>query len=121
MKSLPFALTSIALAVFAGCAAEPTHIAAAPAPIVLSSPLPQGSTMVTTSQTVPLRAGMGRIQSILALPSGGVASGATNTASNRISAKMDDGSMQYFDTQAVGLAVGDRIEITSDRMLRHPA
>ena len=34
---------------------------------------------------------------------------------------MDDGSMQYFDTEAAGLATGDRIEITKEGTMRHPA
>ena len=33
---------------------------------------------------------------------------------------MEDGSVQYFDTAATDLAVGDRVEITSDGTLRHP-
>jgi hypothetical protein len=35
--------------------------------------------------------------------------------------RMDDGSMQYFDTEAAGLAAGDRIEITKEGNMRHPA
>jgi hypothetical protein len=135
MKSLPFALSSIALAVLSGCAAEGIHITPASAPIVMSSPSDpyvlgapgspqQGGTTVTSAPTLPLKAGMGRIESILALPSAGAgstASGPTNTTTNRISAKMDNGSMQYFDTQASGLAVGNRIEITPElTLLRHP-
>jgi hypothetical protein len=135
MKSFPFVLTSIALAVLSGCAAEGIHITPASAPIVMSSPSdpyilgapgsPQpGGTTVTSAPTLPLKAGMGRIQSILALPSSGAgstASGPTNSSTNRVSAKMDNGSMQYFDTQASGLAVGNRIEITPElTLLRHP-
>jgi hypothetical protein len=142
MKSLPFVVPSIALAVLSGCAEEGYRITPASAPIVMSSPsapyiagapgspgaagstaLPDGSTMITTAPVLPLRAGWGRIESILAIPSSGAgstASGPTNTATNRITAKMDDGSKQYFDTQAQGLAVGNRIEITHDLvLLRH--
>jgi hypothetical protein len=137
MKSLPFLLSSTALAVLSGCAAEGISITPASAPIVMRSPsepyvaganrpvqLPDGSTVITTAPAAPLRAGMGRIDSILALPSagaGGTASASTNSVTNRISARMDDGSMQYFDTQASGLAVGNRIEITHDLvLLQHP-
>jgi hypothetical protein len=142
MKRLPFLLAATALAVVSGCAEEGYRITPASAPIVMSSPsdpyvagaagspgtarsttLPDGSTMLTTAPVAPLRAGYGRIESILPLPSagaGGTAAGPTNTATNRITAKMDDGSKQYFDTQAAGLAVGDRIEITHDLvLLRH--
>lgn len=137
MKSLPFLLSATALAVLAGCADESIRITPASAPIVMSSPsapyaagaagpvtLPDGSTVITTAPAAPLRAGMGRIESILALPSagaGGTASASTNSVTNRISAKMDDGSMQHFDTQGAGLAVGNRIEITPElTLLRHP-
>jgi len=68
---------------------------------------------------VALRSGFGRIESILGIPS--AAAGATAASSTRrITMRMDDGSVQYFDTQAPGLAVGDRIEITPNGTLRHP-
>ena len=62
--------------------------------------------------------GMGRIESIQPVSA---AAGGTPANSNRIVTRMDDGSMQYFDTQAKGLAVGDRIEITKNGTMRHPA
>ena len=68
----------------------------------------------------PLRTGLGRIESILAVPTA-AAGGTASNSTRRIVMKMDDGSVQYFDTQAAGLATGDRIEITKDGTMRHPA
>jgi hypothetical protein len=136
MNRLPLILSSIAVAILAGCATEsrvtsaPAPAAAAPAaaPYVL---VPAGSTVVvpqtSTAGTVaaaptasPLRAGLGRIESIQTVPT--AAGGRTESMSTkRIVMKMDDGSMQYFDTEAAGLATGDRIEITKEGTMRHPA
>ena len=35
--------------------------------------------------------------------------------------RMDDGTLQYVDTAANDLAVGDRVSIASDGYMRHPA
>jgi hypothetical protein len=72
--------------------------------------------MVVVTPTASLmRVGLGRIESILAVPAS-----ATSQSTQRIVMRMDDASVQYFDTQAPGLAVGDRIEITKDGTMRHP-
>jgi len=124
MKRLPFVLSSIALAILAGCATE-SRITPAPAPVVIApAPAPQvlapAGTVVVAPAAIALRAGFGRIDSILAIPT--AAAGATAASSTRrITMRMDDGSTQYFDTQAAGMAVGDRIEITKDGTMRHPA
>lgn len=125
MNRLPLILSSIAVAILAGCATEsrvtsaPAPVAAAPAvvaaPVVVAAPAG-----VAAPAAAPLRAGMGRIESILAVPT--AAGGRTESNSTkRIVMKMDDGSMQYFDTEAAGLAAGDRIEITKEGNMRHPA
>ena len=127
MNRLPLVLSSLAVAILAGCATEnrvtsapaPAPVAAAPvvvaAPAVVSAPAG-----VAAPTAAPLRAGMGRIESILAVPT--AAGGRTESNSTkRIVMKMDDGSMQYFDTEAAGLAAGDRIEITKEGTMRHPA
>ena len=49
------------------------------------------------------------------------AGGMASNSTKRIVMKMDDGSVQYFDTEAAGLVAGDRIEITKDGTMRHPA
>jgi hypothetical protein len=133
MNRLPFILSAITLAVLAGCATE-SGITSAPAPVVVAPAqpayvvapagtvvVPQGSagTMVVAPPAVALRAGYGRIESILNVPS--AAAGGTSKPSTRVVLKMDDGSTQYFDTQAAGMAVGDRVEITTNGTMRHPA
>jgi hypothetical protein len=133
MNRFPFALSAIAIAVLAGCATE-SGITSAPAPVVIAPAATQpvvvapAGTVVQQAGTpgmvviapaaTPLRFGMGRIESIQVVPA---AASGTPSSSNRVVARMDDGSMQYFDTQAAGMAVGDRIEITKNGTMRHPA
>jgi hypothetical protein len=135
MNRLPFILSSIAVAILGGCATE-SGITSAPAPMVVAPAaapyvlapagmvvVPQASTagmVVVAPGAAPLRVGLGRIESILAVPSA-AAGGTASNSTKRIATRMDDGSVQYFDTQASGLAVGDRIEITKDGTMRHPA
>jgi len=135
MNRLPFILSAIALAMLAGCATE-SGITSAPAPVVVAPAqtsyvvTPAGAVMVPQASTagtvvlappaVALRAGFGRIESILAIPAN-AAAGATSKPSKRVVMKMEDGSTQYFDTQAADMAVGDRIEITNNGTMRHPA
>lgn len=134
MNRIPFILSSIAVAVLAGCATESGVTTAAPpvvaAPVqqpyvitpsgaVVQSPQANpGAMVVIAPSATPLRPGMGRIESIQAVSA---AAGGKPSNSSRVVAKMDDGSMQYFDTQAAGLAIGDRIEITKNGTMRHPA
>src|ERR1041384_793226 len=87
MNRLPFVLSAIAVAVLSGCASE-SRITPAPAPVVVVTPppapyvlapaapagmvvVPQASvgTIVVAPAPVALRAGFGRIESILAIPS----------------------------------------------------
>jgi hypothetical protein len=135
MNRLPFILSSIAVAILAGCATE-SRITSAPAPVVVAPAaapyvlapagtvvVPQASTagmIVVAPAAAPLRSGLGRIESILAVPSA-AAGGTASNSTKRIVMRMDDASVQYFDTQAAGLAVGDRIEISKDGTMRHPA
>ena len=133
MNRLPFTLSLIAVAVLAGCATE-SGITSAPAPVVIAPAAPASyvvapagtvvvpqaaPTVVVAPAAVALRAGLGRVESILAVPS--AAAGGTSKPSKRIVMRMDDGSTQYFDTQAEGVSVGDRIEITKNGTMRHPA
>lgn len=121
MNRLPLILSSVAVAIFAGCATEssirsaPPPVAAAPASgTVAPQPISAGTVVAPTAGL--MRVGLGRIESILAVPAS-----ASSPSTQRIVMRMDDASVQYFDTQAAGLAVGDRIEITKDGTLRHPA
>lgn len=134
MNRVPFILSTIAIAVLAGCATE-SGITSAPAPVVVTPvpatvvvapagtvvvPQASASTMVVAPAAVALRAGFGRIESILAVPTA-AAGGAASSATRRVVMRMDDGSTQYFDTQAEGMAVGDRVELTKNGTMRHPA
>jgi hypothetical protein len=133
MNRLPFILSAITLAVLAGCATE-SGITSAPAPVVAAPAQPAyvvapagtvvvpqagAGTMVVAPAAVALRAGFGRVESITAVPA--AAGGQTAKPSSRVVMRMEDGSTQYFDTQATGMAIGDRIEITANRTMRHPA
>jgi hypothetical protein len=141
MSRLAFTL-SVATAVLAGCATE-HKVAPAPAPVVVQ-PAPTAGAVVVPPQTPPgtavvvppsapasvvvapaapqpLRAGTGRIESLLDIPASAAAGSSVPNANKRVGLRMDDGSLQYVDTAATGLAVGDRIAITSDGNMRHPA
>jgi hypothetical protein len=134
MNRIPFVLSAIALAVLAGCATE-DRVTSAPAPVVVvpaaapvvtpaaavSTPQPSAAgSVVVAPAAVPLRVGFGRIESILAVPNA-AAGGTASSLTRRVVLRMEDGSVQYFDTEAAGVAVGDRVEITKDGAMRHPA
>ena len=142
MSKLPFALSLATLAILAACTTE-HKVAPAPAPVVVSpappaaavvvpqpSPpaatvvVPQAGTapvVVAAAAALPLRAGTGRIDSILDIPPAAAAGSSVPGANKRVGIRMDDGTIQYVDTAAGGLAIGDRVAITSDGYMRHPA
>jgi len=142
MSKLPFTLSLAAAAILAGCATE-SKVAPAPAPVVIapaapaaavvvppstaSAPVvvvPQSGTapvVVAPAAALPLRAGTGRIESILDIPPSAAAGSNVPGANKRVGIRMDDGTIQYVDTAASGLAIGDRVAITSDGYMRHPA
>lgn len=130
MNSYPFLLSTIAVAALAGCATE-HKIASAPAPVVVApaqAPVQQApaqqapyvlapaGTVVVAPAPVALRAGFGRIEQLLAVPN--AAAGGTGATHRRVVMRMEDGSVQYFDTTAADVAVGQRIEITKDGTMR---
>jgi hypothetical protein len=119
MSKLPFALSLTAVAILAGCATE-HKVAPAPAPVVVA-PAPAAAVVVAPAAAQPLRAGTGRIESILNIPPSAAAGSNVPGANKRVGIRMDDGSVQYIDTAANGLAVGDRVALTSDGYMRHPA
>jgi len=142
MSKLPFTLSLTAVAILAACATE-HKVAPAPAPVVVapaptagavvvpqpSAPaaavvVPQatpGAVVVAPTAALPLRAGTGRIDSILDIPPAAAAGSSVPGANKRVGIRMDDGTIQYVDTAAGGLAIGDRVAITSDGYMRHPA
>ena len=143
MSKLVLPLSAIAIAVLAGCASE-SRVAPAPAPVVVQ-PAPAAAvvtapaTTTATAPTVvvpaagtapvvvatpaaqPLRAGTGRIDSIINLPASAAAGSSVPGATKRITIRMDDGSLQYLDTAAADIAVGERVSLTNDGTMKYPA
>ena len=138
MNRIPLALSAVALAVLAGCATE-HPVAPAPAPVVVNPApaavvvpptaqpgtvvLPQASApavVIAAPAAAPLRAGYGRIESIIPLPASAAAGGSVPGANKRLTIRMDDGSVQYVDT-AANVAVSDRVQLTADGRMIHPA
>ena len=123
-------LAPLALAVLAACATHdrvtpasaPVVVSPAPAPavvtpapgaaVVVPQPAAGGSAVVVPPAPAPLRAGIGSIDSITPVP---------NTSNKRVGIRMADNSMQYFDTAAPNMSVGDRVEITADGYMKRPA
>ena len=120
-------LAPLALAVLAACATH-DRVTPASAPVVVAPPPPPavvtpapgtavvvpqpaagGSAVVVPPAPAPLRAGMGSIDSITPVP---------NTSNKRVGIRMADNSIQYFDTSAAGMSVGDRVEITADGYMK---
>jgi len=139
MSRIPFLVSSLAVALIAGCASEsrvspapapvvvtpaPAAVVAAPAvapgtPVVVQQPS-AAATVVVPPAPGPLRAGFGRVASITPIPVAAAGGGTVASATRRIGLRMDDGSMQYVDTTAAPLAVNDRVEITTDGKIRYP-
>jgi len=123
MFKLSFSL--IAIAALAACARPaPTVIVQQPAPSVAVAPAGTVVAPATVVAQAPvLRAGIGRIESIGATPqwSSSSTGGGRPSSMRRIGVRMDDGTLQYLDTNAPSLRTGDRIELTSDGFIRQPA
>lgn len=122
MSKLPLVLSLSGIAVLAGCASE-YKVAPAPAAVVVQ-PAPTtlpAAVAVTPAATGPLRAGTGRIDSIIGLAPSAAAGSSAPGANKRVAIRMDDGTLQYVYTAANDLAVSDRVSITSDGYMRHPA
>ena len=128
MKKL--VLAPLALAVLAACATH-DRVTPAPAPVVVApqqpavvTPAPAGTVVVpqpaaggsaavvVPNAPGPLRVGVGSIDSITPVP---------NSSNKRVGVRMADNSVQYLDTAAAGVNVGDRVEITADGYLKRPA
>ena len=125
-------LAPIALAFLAACA---THdkVTSAPPPVVITpaQPVvvqqqPAGSTVVVQQQPAmvvmpasaqPLRAGMGRIESIAPAPTAAAGSTA-GESTKRVAIRMSDGTIQHVDTVATGMGIGDSVEITADGYMK---
>ena len=125
MSKLYFPLSLAAVAVLAACASSdpvkpapaPVVVTQAPAPVVTAPPptvvVQQGAPGVVAPSA--LRPGFGRVEAITALPPSAAAGG---TAMSRFGIKMEDGTVQYVDTAAQGIYVGERVELTRDGQIR---
>jgi hypothetical protein len=125
MSKLYFPLSLAAVAVLAACASsDPVTPAPAPAVVVTQAPAPvvTAPPPVVVQQSAPgvvapsaLRPGFGRVEAITALPPSAAAGG---TSMRRLGIKMEDGTLQYVDTAAQGINVGERVELTRDGQIR---
>ena len=130
MKQLATIPLVAALAALAGCATE-DRVTPAPAPVVINPPAstvvvpPQssatvpGAAVVVAPAPAPLQVGFGRVETLVPVPSA-AAGGSAASATSRVGIRMDNGVVQYLDTNAAGLAIGERVEITSNGNMRRP-
>jgi hypothetical protein len=133
--ALPLSLAAIAV-VAVGCARH-DRVVVTPQPVVVQQPAPaviatQPAPTFIAQQAVPmapvvttpaatLRPGIGRIESMSATPTVSAATGASvPTRFQRVGLRMNDGTLQIMDTDAPGLQIGERVEITSDGYIRRP-
>ena len=118
--AIPVALAAVALA--AAC----SHRAApAPAPVVVvpqQQPAviasPSTAPAVVVAQPTALRAGTGRIETISAVPTSSGAGSTAPGSMRRLGIKMDDGTVQYVDSDVPNVSVGERVSLTSDGYIR---
>ena len=123
MSKLYIPLAVSAIAMLASCAAndpvQPAPVVVAPAPVATAPQpavvVPQGSAPVVVAPAA-LRPGFGRVESVTALPQSAAAGG---SAMRRFGIKMEDGTMQFVDSSASGINMGERVELTSDGRIRH--
>ena len=142
MSKLALPLSALSLAILAGCAAE-SRVAPAPAPVtvqpaapaaVVTAPattaaaptviVPSAGTapvVVASPAPQPLRAGTGKIEQIINLPASAAAGSSVPGATKRITIRMDDGSVQYLDTAANDISIGERVSLTNDGTMKYPA
>lgn len=134
MKKLPVSVPAslIAVATLAACggasnyervSAAPTVTMVTPQPVVTYpgviypggvAVVPAGGVVVTT--TAVLRPGFGRIESMATV----IDTNGAVTGMRRLILRMDDGSVQVVDTRGPNIALGERVEITSERYIRYP-
>jgi hypothetical protein len=124
MSKFYFPLSLAAVAVLGACASS-DPVAPAPAPVVVvPAPAPVVSAPpVVVQQSAPgavapsaLRPGFGRVEAITALPPSAATGG---TTMRRFGIKMEDGTVQYVDTAAQGINIGERIELTREGQIKH--
>ena len=102
-----------------------TAVTTAPAPAVAVAPpaVIAPGTVVTpgTAVVVPpasgVHPGVGRVESNTRLSM----AGGQDRPTRRLGLRMDDGTVQFVDTQAQDLGIGDRVQLTADNHIIYPA
>lgn len=125
MRRLLLLSSALGLATLYGCGSDPVQpapvVVTPPPPAVVTTPAPAAATPPTTvvvTSPVAVRPGFGRVESINAAPSSSAAAAGGQTM-RRLGIKMEDGTMQFVDTTAGNVALGDRVELTADGRIRH--
>ena len=99
-------------------------VAAALAGCAMDAGAPERSRPEPIVNQMPYKAGSGVVQSWSAVPSSAAgASGRvdpTGTGMLRLGIRMDDGTVQYVDTESRDFPVGTRVELTPDKVIRRP-
>jgi hypothetical protein len=129
MKKLHVPLSLAALALAGGCSTLSDPAVPAPAPVTVApggqvintptGPMVQpapGAAVPLAAAPSAIRPGWGRIESITPHAP---AAGTGGSTMRRIGVRMDDGTIQYLDTAAAGLALRERVQLTSDGHIRH--
>ena len=113
MKVAPILVLSLAAAALAGCAGDSS--------VTSTSGLEKRPNIV--SQPMPYKAGIGVVETWAAAPSPAAgASGRVDPAGGmlRLGIRMDDGRVQYVDTDSRDFPIGTRVELTSDHIIKRP-
>jgi hypothetical protein len=116
--AIPFALTAVALVAACAHRAEP-----APTPVVVVPQQPPTTVVAAPPpanvvvQPTALRPGFGRVETIAAVPTTSGAGSSTPGAMRRLGIKMEDGTMQYVDSDSPN-AIGERVQLTGDGYIR---
>ena len=113
----PVAVSATPAPVVVPAAPAPVVVVPQTAPAVVAAPVPQ--TVVVPVVPQPIRPGIGRIESINAVPPSSSADTAYRTT-RRLGIKMNDGTMQYVDSEVPNVAIGDRVELTANGYILHP-
>ena len=111
MKKLAIPLAILAVAAAGGCT---TYEVARPASTFTSAPI--------AGQPVAYHTGMGTVTSVSVSPSYTAAAGGTAQTTpqrlNRLAVRMDNGAVQYVDTDGSDFRSGMRVELLPDRTIR---
>jgi hypothetical protein len=128
--SLPLAALALAACTHEPVAPAPAPVVLAPSTVVTAPPagtvqvVPQTMTLpgqvVVVPAPAPLRAGFGRIESIMAATGASAGGTAAADETRRFAVRMEDGTMQFLDARAPNLGIGHRVEITRDGYIRSP-